>query len=143
MDTPSLRSIRASILSLPTRVFTSRSWAALVRAHPEWGRTATGLRAELVEAGTLTLAGLQSESGYASKERYLLPQATPYEIAVTMQKGAFLCHASAAALHGLTEQVSQTFYVNVEQTRKQKPIGGLSQDAIDRAFLRGLTRDAK
>lgn len=134
MVTPSVRSIRASLLEQPIRVFTARSWAALVRSHAEWGRSATAMRAELAKAGVLTLAELQSEFGYAPKQRYLLPQATPYEIAVTMQKGAFLCHASAAALHGLTEQVSQTFYVNVEQSKKPKLGGGMDQGSIDRAF---------
>jgi|JI10StandDraft_1071094.scaffolds.fasta_scaffold47852_3 predicted transcriptional regulator of viral defense system len=134
MPTPSLRRLKTLMASLPFRVFTVGSWGGLVREHPEWGRSSSGLRAELEDAGVLTVVELRSESDYSPKKRYVLSKATTYEIAVSLQKRAFLCHASAAALHGLTEQVPQTFYVNVEQTKKQKSASGLSQSGIDRAF---------
>jgi hypothetical protein len=47
---------------------------------------------------------------------------------------AYLTHASAVFLHGLTDQIPQTIYVNVEQSEKLKPDAPLTQDSIDRAF---------
>ena len=129
-----VRRIQADLRRLPVRVFTTRTWASLVRSHPEWASTPAQVRTALLEEGSLTAAELRSEFGYAPKSRLFLRGATPFEIAVTLQKGAFLCHASAASLHGLTEQVPMTFHVNVEQSVKPRPGGTLSQDAIDRAF---------
>lgn len=133
MPPPTRRTLRTALLAQPIRVFTTRSWAAFVRTQANWGAPAE-LRSTLLAERFLTVARLSSESGAPSKERYLLPHATPIEVAATLQKGCYLCHATAAALHGLTEQVPSTFYVNVEQSRKAKPNGELTQEAIDWAF---------
>jgi hypothetical protein len=39
-------------------------------------------------------------------------------------------------LHGLTEQISTTIYVNQEQSPKPEPSGRLSQESVDLAFSR-------
>ena len=53
-----------------------------------------------------------------------------------------MTHGTAIFLHGLTEQVPRTLYVNYEQTPKPSPPGALSQDSIDRAF-RGKQRSSR
>ncbi len=131
---PILRQVRDSLRDVPVRAFSERSFAALAQLHPEWDLKPRRLLGELVGAELLRELKLRSEYGYAPKVRYATPEATPFEVALSLQKGAYLCHASAAFLHGLTDEMPQTFYVNVEQTAKPAPEGDLRQDAIDRAF---------
>lgn len=65
--------------------------------------------------------------------RYRRGTASPYEAALSIRPGSYLCHGSATYIHGLTQQVPKTIYVNREQS--PKPQGSaLTQEAIDRAF---------
>ncbi|HKT13582.1 MAG TPA: hypothetical protein VJW77_17335 [Terriglobia bacterium] len=67
--------------------------------------------------------------------RYLWGEVAPYKVALSLRPRSFLSHGSALALHGLTDQIPKTVYVNREQSEKN--IGGkLSQAAIDRTFAR-------
>lgn len=70
---------------------------------------------------------------YPPMARYAWPDATPYELALSLRPRSFLSHGTALFLHDLTDQIPTTIYVNREQAPKQ--VGGsLSQAAIDRAF---------
>lgn len=73
--------------------------------------------------------------------RYLWREPSPLEVASTMRANAYLCHASAVFVHGLTGQLPQVLYVNYEQSVKPKPSGELTQAGLDRAF-RGKQRES-
>jgi predicted transcriptional regulator of viral defense system len=78
---------------------------------------------------------LAAENYPESKEivRYVWGEASPYAIALSLKRNAYLCHATAVFLHSLTEQLPKTIYVNSEQS--EKPRGGsLTQEGIKRAF---------
>jgi hypothetical protein len=65
--------------------------------------------------------------------RYLWGKASPYALALSLKRNAYLCHGTAVFLHSLTEQLPKTIYVNSEQS--EKPRGGsLTQESIKRAF---------
>ena len=65
--------------------------------------------------------------------RYVWRKASPYALALSLKRNAYLCHGTAAFLHSLTEQLPKTIYVNSEQS--EKPRGGsLTQEGIKRAF---------
>jgi predicted transcriptional regulator of viral defense system len=65
--------------------------------------------------------------------RYVWGKASPYALALSLKRNAYLCHATAVFLHSLTEQLPKTIYVNAEQS--EKPRGGnLNQEGIKRAF---------
>jgi hypothetical protein len=66
--------------------------------------------------------------------RYAWGPLSMYALGVSMRPGAYLSHASAVFLHGLTEQIPKTVYVNKEQSPKPAPEGDLTQEALDRAF---------
>jgi hypothetical protein len=66
--------------------------------------------------------------------RYIWDAASVFEVASTMRGGSYLSHASAVFLHGLTQQIPRTVYINKEQTPKPRPTGKLTQEGIDRAF---------
>jgi len=71
-----------------------------------------------------------------TKTRYAFGEVSPYAVATSLMKSAYLSHASAVFLHALTEQVPKTLYVNREQTPKPQPDRPLTQAAINRAFKR-------
>lgn len=73
---------------------------------------------------------------YAPFKRFVWDAASPYEMALSLRGGSYLSHASAVFLHGLTQQITRTVYVNKEQSPKPAPSGPLTQEGIDRAFTR-------
>jgi len=73
--------------------------------------------------------------------RYRWRDPSPVEVASTLRSTAYLCHSTAVFVHGLTDQLPKTLYVNYEQSVKPKPSGTLSQGGIDRAF-RGKQRES-
>jgi len=78
---------------------------------------------------------LAAENYPEAKEivRYVWGKASPYALALSLKRNAYLCHGTAAFLHSLTEQLPKTIYVNSEQS--EKPRGGsLTPEGIKRAF---------
>lgn len=73
--------------------------------------------------------------------RYLWREPSPVEVASALRANAYLCHASAVFVHGLTDQLPRVLYVNYEQSVKPKPSGELTQGGLDRAF-RGKQRES-
>ena len=73
---------------------------------------------------------------YRAVTRYVWGKASVYEVAASLRRAAYLSHGTAMALHGLTDRIQKTVYVNHEQSPKPPPSGGLTQDRIDRAFGR-------
>jgi hypothetical protein len=66
--------------------------------------------------------------------RYVWGEASPYQLALSLKRGAFLSHGTAVFLHALTNQLPKVIYVNQEQSEKPRPAGNLAQQGIDRAF---------
>jgi predicted transcriptional regulator of viral defense system len=78
---------------------------------------------------------LAAENYPGAKEivRYVWGEASPYALALSLKRNAYLCHGTAVLLHSLTEQLPKTIYVNSEQS--EKPRGdSLTQEGIKRAF---------
>lgn len=83
----------------------------------------------------LTEVRLAAENYPEAKEivRYVWGKVSPYALALSLKRNAYLCHGTAVFLHSLTEQLPKTIYVNSEQS--EKPRGGsLTQEGIRRAF---------
>jgi predicted transcriptional regulator of viral defense system len=72
---------------------------------------------------------------YPEIARYIWGEVSPYQVAVSLRSRAYLCHSTALFLHGLTDQLAKSIYVNAEQSPKPA-YGTLSQEAITRAFSR-------
>jgi predicted transcriptional regulator of viral defense system len=68
--------------------------------------------------------------------RYSWGDASIYELGQSLQTRGYLSHATAVALHGLTDLIPKTLYLNVEQSPKPAPSGPLTQRGIDQAFSR-------
>lgn len=76
-------------------------------------------------------------------ERYVLKdfKVHPFEIALSLNPGAYISHYSALFLHDLTHNIPKDIYINREQTPKYKdPENKLTQAKIDYAFTRPMRR---
>ena len=87
----------------------------------------------LLEKTLLRQVRLESEH-YRDVVRYAWGEPSPYELALSIGKNPYLSHASAIAIHGLTDQIPKVVYINDEQSPKNFPPPVLTQDGIDRAF---------
>lgn len=96
----------------------------------------------LMEETRLSEIVVRAENFDRHFTRYVWGEVRPYELAVSLGRSSYLSHVSAAFLHGLTEQIPKTIYVNDEQTAKNFPPANLTQAAIDRAFA-GKQRSSK
>lgn len=99
------------------------------------------LQAILERTGAIRTRVLKSEA-YEDVKRISVPalQPTPFHYAVSLRGGAYLSHASAVYLLGLTQQQPKTVYVNKEQSSKPAAGGPINQELIDRAFARPQRR---
>jgi hypothetical protein len=88
----------------------------------------------LVDGGWLRVVSLTSDL-YRPKTRFASRLASRFQVALSIKRGSYLSHGTAASLHSLIEPDIGITYVNKEQSPKSSP-RHLSQDAIDRAFLR-------
>ena len=87
----------------------------------------------LLESTKLQKVTLKGEVS-RDKVRYVWGDPSPYSVLLSLGRGSYLSHATAVYLHGLTDQVPKTIYVNSEQSPKRGGTGALSQDRISRAF---------
>lgn len=69
----------------------------------------------------------------SSTVRYIWKEASPYEIAISLKRKAYLSHGTALFLHGLNDQIPSRIFVNSEQSPKPSS-GVLTQEGIHRAF---------
>ena len=65
--------------------------------------------------------------------RYVWKEASPFEVALSLKREAYLCHGTAVAILGPNDQIPQRLYLNKEQSPKRSS-DGLTQTGIDRAF---------
>jgi hypothetical protein len=122
-----------------TRVFGPQDLAAILSANREsWRLAQRTTTAEFIHYLTsrAKLRGHDLPSRYGTLRRYSWGEASPHEMALSLRGGAYLSHATALVLHGLTDQVPATIYVNKEQSPKPRSSSPLTQEAITRAFAR-------
>lgn len=87
----------------------------------------------LTERLQLRKVQLQSKD-YGPISRFTWGSVTPFELALSLRRGAYLSHGTAVFLHGLTDDLPATLYANVEQSQKPRGVGPLPQEKVDLAF---------
>jgi hypothetical protein len=68
--------------------------------------------------------------------RYIWGEPSTYKLALSLTLDAYFCHYTAMHLHGLTEQIPKTIYLNSEQSPKPQRDTTLDQKRIEIAFKR-------
>ncbi len=121
------------------RVFKPREFQKMISEERGRWRLSPGLSLRrivefLEEEGRLRTIELESKS-YRSQKRFVWGEPSPYQIALSLGKHPYLSHGTALFLHGLSEQIPKTLYVNDEQSPKPRAAGAtLSQERLDFAF---------
>ncbi len=74
-------------------------------------------------------------------KRYILGEASPYRIALSLRKDSYLSHYTALYLHELTDNIPKNIFTNKEQSRKPSNAdSNLRQENIDRAFSKPMRK---
>jgi predicted transcriptional regulator of viral defense system len=90
----------------------------------------------LMKDGDLRVHQFRSEAYGKQINRYSWGKASSLALALSIKKHAYLCHATAAMVHGLLKLSQKTIYLNAEQSAKWSDHTPLTQEGIDRAFSR-------
>ena len=141
--TSRLQIARADIIkafeSAPRRVFWGDDIGEILEQNRAFWRLSshTSLRKFiefLIEKGDLRIKEIiPLNHDISAIYRYVWKEASTFEIALSLKKGAYFCHGTAVAIHGLNDQIPQRLYLNKEQSPKEGS-AGLTQTGIDRAF---------
>ncbi len=131
--------VSATLDEQERRVFRSQDLQKLFQQHrDEWGILSPVTWKSFLEflendlgLKKITLKGPKYQQRFV---RYLWREPTALEVAASLRSTAYLCHASAVFVHGLTRKLPSILYVNYEQSEKPKPTGELTQANVDRAF---------
>jgi hypothetical protein len=95
----------------------------------------------LVERRILARITLTSTSN-RKITRYVRPNASPFQLALSLTNGGYLSHGAALFLNGLAKSPPKVIHVNEEQSAKPRSSMALAQDTIDHAF-KGKQRRSK
>jgi hypothetical protein len=123
--------------SLPRKAFLLRDLRTILDTNrfswrlPAYFSVADFIR--FLKTGQLTEVELKSDQ-YSNRTLYAWGNPSVYQVATAIHPEAYVCHLTAVFLHGLTEQIPATVYVNREQSEKPTSGSSLTQEAIDRAF---------
>jgi len=128
------------------RVYTKLELARVLTSNREFWRLTQGTGVNyfvtfLMEKARLRELRLTS-ANYSGFLRYAWGEVSAHQAALSVKPRSYLSHGSAISLHGLTDQIPKTIYVNQEQSPKPAPKGELTQSAIDRAFSNQQRRSA-
>jgi predicted transcriptional regulator of viral defense system len=121
------------------RIWNARTLAAAIAAHRTALRLPPTVTTDyvvetLIEAKELDQIELKSMSGYQSKRRFTRGRVSPFELALSLKANTYFTHSTAVFLHGLTDRIPKTLFVNAEQSEKPDPTSAPTQVSIDRAF---------
>lgn len=90
----------------------------------------------LIASGKLQKIVFPFSKPYNRETRYVWGDASFSNVVLTLKPHCHFSHYSAVQIHGLTEQIPKTTYINFEQPLASNSTGELSQKAIDAAFKR-------
>ena len=133
--------ILAFLSAGPKNIFSKDELAGVLFANKHsWGLPDSASLSKFItflgSHGQLQTHVFRSEAYGRDITRYSWGPPSPYAMAIALKPRGYLSHGSAAILHGLAAPDPKTLYLNVEQSEKPAPRGGLSQRAIDLAFSR-------
>lgn len=133
------KQIERTFEAAPARVFRAQDLTNILNDHRSEWRLPVGFGLKkfvefLLESTELREVELNAEHYARAEKRYVWSQPSAYTVALSLRKGSYLTHGSAVFLHGLTDEIPKTVYLNYEQSAKPTPTGGLTQAGIDRAF---------
>lgn len=127
--------------NLPKKVFTQAEIAHILTEQRSFWRLALRTTALpfiefLIDQKRLKRVVFQSDAYNQKVVRYAWGDVSIYQLALSLRKASYLSHGTAVFLHGLTDLIPKTVYLNAEQSPKPAPRGNLTQASLDLAFSR-------
>lgn len=127
--------------TLPVRVHKASDIARYLDEQREFWRlalstTATQFIEFLCASAKLKQVEFAFPRPYRKETRYIWGEVPIYQVMLALKAGAYFSHYTAVHMHGLTEQVPKTIYLNQEQVLESSLTAELSQKNIDAAFRR-------
>ncbi|MGB8931947.1 MAG: hypothetical protein WCC48_11930 [Anaeromyxobacteraceae bacterium] len=124
---------------VPHRVFTRRDLGSIISNATQSGQLSVSVSATrfidfLGSHGLTRVRFAAPENAPAAVTRYVWGPVSLFSLGLSLRAGAYLSHGTAVFLHGLTDQIPKTVYVNKEQSPKPPPTLPLSQEGLNRAF---------
>ena len=120
----------------PSHVFTRGEIDEIVAANRAfWRLTASTTTNKFITylLNAAPLKAVRFEFPYRPTIRYMWGEIHPILVAQSLKPEGYFSHYTAIQLHGLTEQIPKTIYLNFEQDLAGGG-GELTQERIDRAF---------
>jgi len=125
----------------PQKVFTEAEFARILAQQRGFWRLAIKTSTlQFIEFLTnhkrIHRVTFRSEAYGQKLVRYSWGDSSIYQLALSLRKSSYLSHGTAVFLHGLTDLIPKTLYLNAEQSPKPAPPGKLTQQSLDLAFSR-------
>ena len=148
LDVNTIQIVRSIMETLPKRILSKQDMVNLFsKVSYELSRTGKELQGVsnskfiemLLKQEVFKAVSLKSPYGNAPV-RYSYGDISLYELALSIHRLSYLCHGTAAFLHGLTKKRPPTIYINREQSSKPRSHAKLTQDGLDMAFSRPQRR---
>lgn len=145
MNTTRIQIARRDIWKLfdeqPRKVMRQSDIAKILAEHRSFWRLAQGTTTAefisfLTAPGRLSKLVFPFPHPYAQEVRYTWGEVPVLEVMLTLKPNCHFSHYTAVRMHGLTEQVPKTTYLNFEQPLPSNGTGELTQKSIDVAFKR-------
>ncbi len=131
--------IRKALDAGGTKVFARKQLEVLLAQNKEFWRLPKSMSAHSFIAFLLA-EGLVSRAKFKfpgrNVDRYLYGEPSSFRVVSSLKADGYFSHYAAVFLHGLTDQLPKTLYLNSEQTPKPRASGELEQQRIDFAFGR-------
>ncbi|WP_316168912.1 MULTISPECIES: hypothetical protein [unclassified Bradyrhizobium] len=120
------------------KIYSETEIADLLRENRQAWKLAQDTKLEdflsFLERNGLKRYELRSERYNRRIARYCWSETSLYRVALSINRRAYLCHATALSLHDLIDIKKQPIYLNIEQSAKTSTGSSLTQIGIDRAF---------
>ncbi|WP_421893849.1 type IV toxin-antitoxin system AbiEi family antitoxin domain-containing protein [Marinoscillum sp.] len=129
------------------RVISTNELYNIIWAHSDqWGIASSlhheKIASQLVAKGIIKLIELEHDSK-GSKKLYAPYdwKDDPLEIGAHLTRGVYFTHYTAMAIHGLTDQIPKSYFINYERPTPSVR-GEVDQDIIDKNFSKPLKRSS-
>ena len=123
-----------------TKIYTRQDISQILERNRSFWRLAIRTSIDdfiefLIQYGELKKFLIKSQKYSEVVRRYVWGQVSKLRLATSIRRNSYTSHGTAVYLHGLTDLVPKTIYINKEQSPKPSN-GQLSQRGIDLAFSR-------
>ncbi len=122
---------------LGLRVFRLSELRQVVDQHrTTWSIPSSASAADVIEMllDQTSLKKIVFEFPHRPETRYIWREPTLFETLMTLKPNVYCCHYSAIFVHGWTDQIPKTIYLNHEQSAKPRPPLSPNQERIHHAF---------